>query len=135
MNVRNQNTSRKGSFLLETAAGGALLAIAFLLVLRLVGWVAAERREEDRRQVAVSLAANVLERISAQSPETWESRTEPVETYQPDAVRLLPGGSVAIAFENADPAGLKRVRVSVVWDGAPAPQRMTAWLSTRRRTP
>ncbi|HEU5117086.1 MAG TPA: hypothetical protein VFT74_10510, partial [Isosphaeraceae bacterium] len=76
MKIKQRTHPRKGSFLLETAAGGALLGVAFLLVLRLVGWVAAERREEDRRQVAVSLAANVLERVSAQPPETWESRTE-----------------------------------------------------------
>ncbi len=130
-----RKTRQRGALLLETAAGGALLAIAFLLVLRLVGWVAIDRRDADRRQVAVELASNVLERLSAQPAESWRSRTDPVETIQPECGRLLVGGSVEVSVEDADPPGLKRVCVIVRWPGAAAPQRLTAWISSRGRTP
>jgi hypothetical protein len=126
---------RKGALLLETAAGGALLAIAFVLLLRLVGWVAAERRDADRRQAAVSLASNVLERLATQPPRSWKSRSEPVSSIEPETARLLPGGTVKIAFDGSEQDGLKRVQVSVSWTGSPSPQRLSAWLSTRRRTP
>jgi hypothetical protein len=126
---------RRGALLLETAAGGALLLIAFALVLRLTGWVAADRREADRREAAVSLAAGALERLAALPPESRRDRSEPVSAIDPDAARLLPNGRLDLLLDPPDELGLSRARVAVRWDGAPSPVRLTAWLSTGRATP
>ncbi len=70
---------RRGSLLAEVAMATVILMIAMSLTVKVLGWVALERRAAERRQRAVLEVANVMERITAY----------PFEEVTPDLTRRI----------------------------------------------
>lgn len=120
---------RRGMTLIELTVAVALLATAMTVTVRLVGWIAEERRATERRQRAAVEAANLLERV-VERP--WDDLSREV-SLSPEARRQLPGGEARV--EAVESSGMKRVRVEVRWrdkTGAfVTPVRLTTWVARR----
>lgn len=56
---------RRGAFLLEAIAAGALLAVMLALVLRAMSATAVERRRMEHRAIALQEIAGAMERVAA----------------------------------------------------------------------
>jgi hypothetical protein len=128
--------------LAEVAMATAILMIAMSLTVKVLGWVALERRAAERRQRAVLEVANVMERITAY----------PFEEVTPDLTRRirlstttgqsLPDSDLSVEVTNSDPgAGRSAKRIAIrlrlkgrsgEWE---APVRLTSWIERRRPTP
>ena len=79
-NLAANHQARRGSLLVELALSAAMLMIAMGLTVKVLGWVGAQRRNWDRRQVAVQEAANLMERLTAR----------PFASLTPESTRDLP---------------------------------------------
>ena len=62
---RSTRARRRGSLLVEVAMATVLLMIAMTLTVKVLGFVALERRACERRQRAMLEVANLMERITA----------------------------------------------------------------------
>jgi hypothetical protein len=135
---RTYRTSRRGVLLAETAAATLLLAIAMAMIIRLVGWMALERRNAERRGWAIQQAANAMETLAAMpfdrlSTESARSAT----ALSPSARQVLARGEIEASVTDDPP--MKRIDVSVRWTGKSgnfdAPVRLSAWISRKGDTP
>lgn len=125
---------RRAYLLIETAMAGLLIALAMTMTVRLLAWVASERRSAERRGWAAQEAANAMERLAALPFDRLDpSAAKAAARLSPAASGLLPGGRVAV--EVADDAGLKRIDVEVRWwlsEGIDdAPVRITSWVANK----
>lgn len=125
---------RRGYAMLETIGGLVVLVMALAMTVRLIGWVAAERRAAERRSWALVEAANVMERLAGRPWDDLTARSVAAEPLGPTARDLLPGGRLSVRLTEAD--GLKRITVEVHWHGRSgldeAPVHLTAWVGPRR---
>jgi hypothetical protein len=129
----------RGSLLVEVAMATVLLMIAMTLVVKVLGWVAHERRSAERRQRALLEVANVMERITAY----------PFEQVTPDLARrftlseaargLLPDAELAVDLRDDPPEavrGARRIAIRLRWRGSSglwdAPVRLTSWIEQRK---
>jgi len=117
-----------------------LLMIAMTLTVKVLGWVALERRSAERRQRAVMEVANVMERITAYPFEEVNSTLARRITLSETARASLPDSELALdVSEGARAAGraAKRIAVRLRWRGRSglwdAPVRLTSWLERGRR--
>jgi hypothetical protein len=127
--------------LAELAITIVLLMIAMTLVVKILGWMAHERRSADRREQAVLEVANLMERITAHAfeevtPELARgmSLSEPARQSLPD-----PELSVEVnAAEGARTPAAKRIAIRLRWRGATgeweAPVRLVSWVHARRKS-
>jgi len=130
---------RRGSLLVEVAMATVLLMIAMTLMVKVLGWVAHERRSAERRQRALMEVANVMERITAY----------PFEEVTPDLARritlsetargLLPDSELALDVSDGTPeAGrtTRRIAIRLRWRGSSgewdAPVRLCTWIEQRK---
>jgi len=126
---------RRGSLMVEAAASVMMLAIAMTLTLKVVGWVALEHRATDRRQLAMTEAANLMERLT----------TTPYDELTPDRVKTialssetkasLPDPALHLEVNGDDASGgkgSKKISLRIQWrnraDGWDAPLRLTSWV-------
>lgn len=131
---------RRGALLVESVAAVIVLIAALGVTVRLLGFVASERRSAERRQFAAQAAANAMEQIAALD---WDDLTPDrlAQVRLDDTpAALLPGGRLAATVHEpgeSDPPGVRRVRVEVRWRGSSgqdvAPVRLSAYLSRRGR--
>jgi hypothetical protein len=126
----------RGLTTFEIVMATVVLGVAMMLTVRCLGWVVRERRSIDRRAIAVQEAANLMERLTAQSWKDLTPETFGDQTLSEEAIRSLPGAELKVAV--ADRPGellLKRIRVQLRWRGRSggyeAPVRLTAWVSRR----
>jgi hypothetical protein len=133
---------RAGSMLAELAMTIVLLIIAMTLVVKVLGWVAHERRAADRRERAVMEVANLMERITAQPldevTQEWARRLPLSEA----ARQSLPGSELAVEIDGSAglgprPVPAKRIAIRLRWRGSSgewdAPVRLTSWIHARRK--
>ncbi len=139
---------RRGILLMETVVAGLLLMAAMVLTVQMLGWVASERRDAERRQWASQQAANVMERLTAWPwSELTEENVKSID-LDPDTSRFLPDARLVIAITpsmlDADktassPITLKRITVEIRWPGRQGreeiPSRLTAWVTKTGRRP
>lgn len=109
-------TRPRGFTVMEVMVAMAILATAMVLVARLGCWSLRERARSAARQLALELAANVLESARAQA---WEDLTAEWAASQriPDAWSdRLTEGRLAVGVEpEASRPRTKRVIVEVHW--------------------
>jgi hypothetical protein len=130
--TRGRSHRRRGFGLIEMAITGLLVAVALTATLKVVGWVALERRSNARRERAVREASNLMERISARP---WDGLlTESLAALRlPDAaLRSLPEGAVTAQVDPVPGApSRKRITLEIRWIGRAgqpdAPVRLVAW--------
>jgi hypothetical protein len=122
--------------LVEVALTVFLLAAAMTTTVKVLGWVAVERREAERRQYAVQEVSNLMERLTALP---WGRVT-------PDAARALtlseevrgklPGPELDIDVDESNAGrGEKRLAIRLRWQNRAGawetPVRLTAWIARR----
>ena len=81
-----------------------MLMIAMTLTVKVLGWVALERRAAERRQRAVMEVANVMERITAYPFEEVTPDLARRITLSETARRSLPDSELAVDVERGAPA-------------------------------
>ena len=124
--------SHPGTTLLETVIAVALLAAALSLSTQVLAWTAMERRESQRRQVALQEAANCLERLRGWPSDRLSTEQAQAIALSPQAHDVLPQGRVAVDIRT-DPAdeNSRQIQIEVHWSnrtGQPlAPVRLTTW--------
>jgi hypothetical protein len=123
---------RRGIVMLEVIVGCGLLAVLLAICAQLLSVTALERRNSERRAIALEEAANIIERISAVPfADMTRERLAKVE-LSPEVQRILPGGAAELVVEEeAGEVPSKRVSVKITWKGAAgrteAPVRLTYW--------
>jgi len=130
---------RRGSLLAEVTMATVMLVIAMSLTVKVLGWVALERRAAERRQRAVLEVANVMERITAYPFEEVTPDLTHRITLSTTAGQSLPESDLVVEVTNSDPAAgrsAKRVSIRLRWKGRSgeweAPVRLTSWIERRR---
>lgn len=126
---------RRGSFLAELALSAAMLMIAMGLTVKVLGWVGAQRRIWDRRQVAVQEAANLMERLTARPFEEVSRDAARDLALSARARQALPGVEFKADVQENDKtggSGSKRVMVELRWKGRSGgwdvPVHLTSWI-------
>jgi len=119
-----------------------LLAIGMTLTVKVIGWVALERRACDRRLWAAQEACNVMERVTSLPFDEVRSGPKDDVSLSPQARAMLPGAELKVEVVADDPPegpGSKRVAVRLRWHdrsgGWDAPVRLTSWIHRRRPGP
>lgn len=107
---------RYGYMLIEIGAAMVLLAMAMVVVMQLGYWSLRQRAQAVAEQVAIELAANVLEAARAQP---WESLTSDWAASQqipPSLQPSLPGGMLTVQIEPEESlTETKRVTAEIRW--------------------
>ena len=99
---------RRGSLLAEVAMATVILMIAMSLTVKVLGWVALERRAAERRQRAVLEVANVMERITAYPFEEVTPDLTRRITLSTTAGQSLPESDLTVDVTGSDPAAADR---------------------------
>jgi len=129
---------RRGSLLAEVTMATVLLMIAMTLTIKVLGVVALERRNSERKQRAVMEVANLMERITAFPFEQVTPGLAGRMTVS-DAVRQsLPDSELAVDVVGSEPGAgrrAKRIAIKLRWRGRSgeweAPVRLTSWIERR----
>ena len=116
-----------------------MLMIAMTLTVKVLGWVALERRAAEHRQRAVLEVANVMERITAYPFEEVTPDLARRITLSATARQSLPDSELAVESTDSEPGGgpigqadrdpAPLAGRSGEWD---APVRLTSWIERRR---
>ena len=132
---RGRLVRRRGSLLAEVAMSAVMLMIAMALTMKVVGWVAAERRAWDRRQWAAQEAANLMERVTGRPYESVTASAAEAIGLSPQAKQMLPEAELEVEVREDDPAGgkdSKRIAIRLRWHNRAgewdAPVRLTSWI-------
>ncbi|WP_250846990.1 hypothetical protein [Aquisphaera insulae] len=133
---------RPAFILAELAMSAAMFMIAMFLIVKVMGWVAAERRGAERREWAVQEASNLLETFTARPFESVTSEAASRVALSTHARGVLPGAELkaeVVADGAAGGPGSKRVSLVLRWrdrsGGWAAPVRLTTWLFAGRPRP
>jgi len=116
-----------------------LLMIAMTLTVKVLGWVALERRAAERRQRAVIEVANVMERITAYPFEEVTPALARRITLSETARQRLPDAELALDVSDGAPVAgraARRIAIRLRWRGSAgewdAPVRLTSWIERGR---
>jgi hypothetical protein len=127
--------AQRGSFLAEAALSAAMLMMAMTLTVRVVGWVGAEHRSWDRRQLAALEASNLMEQLTSRPFDAVTTRVEQELSLSPQARQSLPGAELKVDVVERDQAGgpsSKRVSIRLRWLARSgqfdAPVRLVSWI-------
>jgi hypothetical protein len=123
---------RSGFGLVEMAITGVLVAAAMVATIQVVGWVALDRRANERRERALIEASNLMERITVRAYETI--RTEDLTSLHlnDSAASFLHGSKLDLKVDSFEDApARKKITLELRWldrSGRPeAPVRLVAW--------
>ena len=118
-----------------------LLMIAMTLTVKVLGWIAHERRAADRRERAVVEVANLMERITAHRfEEVTPELARRADAFRARHGQSLPDPELAVldgAGEGTGALAAKRIAIRLRWRGRSgeweAPVRLTSWMHPRRK--
>ena len=140
MTARSTRSRRRGSLLVEVAMAAVLLMIAMTLTVKVLGFVALERRASERRQRALVEVANLMERITAHPFDEVTPELAGRLTLSPPARQSLPDSELAVDVAGSEPGpgrSAKRIAIRLRWRGPDgewvAPVRLTSWIERRRQ--
>jgi len=125
---------RQGYALLDVTVALFVAVTAMTVTVKVLGWMAAERRAGDRRQWASQEAANVLERAVAGPYDALTAERVRALASAAKAETVLPGAAwdVEVADDPAAPRPARRVSLRLRWrdrsGGWGAPVRLSAWV-------
>jgi Tfp pilus assembly protein PilE len=123
--------------LIEVSAAIVLLGALATVVMQALEWTLVERREAERREVAMLEAANAMERLSVAKWESLSPRESTEEPLSAIAKQSLPSGRLTTEVKAAgdDPAA-RRLIVEVHWLNRAGeedmPVRLTTWVYEKR---
>jgi prepilin-type N-terminal cleavage/methylation domain-containing protein len=124
---------RRGLSLIEVSAAIVLLGALATIVMQSLEWTLVERREAERREIALVEAGNAMERLAAANWESLAPRASAEEPLSAIAKEMLPGGRLTTEVKAAgdDPAA-RRIVVEVRWlnraGETDQPVRLTTWV-------
>ncbi len=125
---------RRGYTLIELAISVVVVMAAMGVTVKVLGWVATERRAADRRDWAVQTVSNVMERVSSGPFDRVTPEAVKAVAAATSADRALPGAvwGVTVEDEPGGPAPARRVALQLRWKersgGLSLPVRLTAWV-------
>lgn len=137
---RRRSRSRRGSLLVEVTMSSVLLVIVMVLTVKVLGWVALERRGVERREQAVLEVANLMERVTARPYDavTPGLARELAETAR--AAESLPDADLKIDIAESQPGAgrsAKRIAIQLRWRDQSGewtgPVHLTSWIESRRK--
>ncbi|MDB5351529.1 MAG: hypothetical protein JWN86_2776 [Planctomycetota bacterium] len=133
--IRSLRKKRRAYLLAETAVAGLLLGAAMVMTVKMLGWMAVERRSSERRGWAVQEAANAMEHLTALPFDALSSATARNAVRLSDSAgKVLPDASLAI--EVSDDLAMKKVDIAIRWKGpsgrSESPVRLTAWVARKK---
>jgi type II secretory pathway pseudopilin PulG len=123
---------RAGFTLIEVAGATVLLATAMVIAVQVLSLSTAQARDAERRQLAVQVAANIMERLTSAPWETLDADLAAAQTLPDESVSRLPSGElkVTIAADTGQPRA-KRITVNIQYKNRAGefltPVRLTAW--------
>jgi prepilin-type N-terminal cleavage/methylation domain-containing protein len=128
---------RHGLSLMEVSAAIVLLGALATVVIQALEWTLVERREAQRREIAMVEAANAMERLAAAKWESLAPHASAEESLSAIATEMLPSGRLTteVTAAGESPAA-RRIVVEVHWlnrageEGKPV--RLTTWIYERK---
>jgi hypothetical protein len=136
---RDVARNRRGSLLVEVAMAGVMLMIAMGLTVKMLSFVAIQRRAAERRQQALLEAGNLMERITGYPYEEVSASLARKLTLSPQARQALPESDLVIdVAESQGDAGrfAKRIAIRLRWRNRAGewdrPVRLTSWIQRGR---
>ncbi len=138
---RRRSHNRRGSLLAEVTMSSVLLIVVMVLTVKVLGWVALERRGVEKREQAVLQVANLMERLTARPYDavTPVLVREFAETAKP--ADALPDAELKIDVAESQPGAgrsAKRIAIELRWRDSSGewsgPVRLTSWLERRRNS-
>jgi hypothetical protein len=118
-----------------------LLVIMMVLTLKVLGWVALQRRGVERREQAVLEVANLMERVTARPYDAVTPGLARELTETARAAESLPDADLRIDIAESQPGAgrsAKRIAIQLLWRDQSgewaAPVRLTSWIERRRNT-
>ena len=130
---------RRAFTMVEVTLSVLLLTVAMTATVQILGLVAIQRREVERRQWAIQEVANLMEHLSADSWERINADSARSFVLSDEIRRKLPEPELSIEVDKTEPdRGEKRLAIRLRWRNRggewAAPVRLTAWVSRPRST-
>jgi len=122
---------RRGFAITEVIVSVGLVAVLLAVTVQTLSLMAVQRRNLDRRAIALQEAANLVERVSLLGYDKLSEETLSRIELAPEVQKVLPGveSSIQLAAEPGEVPG-KRVRVEITWNGKAGrepPVQLTHW--------
>jgi hypothetical protein len=126
--------------LAELAMAIVLFMVAMTLVVKVLGWVAHQRRAGDRRELALMEVANLMEEITARKFEQVTPELGQRLLLSESARQRLPDAQLDLKIGRAEEQGsrelpAKRIAIQLRWRGSgglwEAPVRLASWMYGR----
>jgi hypothetical protein len=119
-----------------------ILVVVMSVAVKILGWVALERRGAERRERATVEVANLMERLTAYPYEQLTSEMARKSALSAEAAASLPDAELKVDIAAGEPAkgrSAKRIAIQLRWRSQQgewvAPVRVTSWIERRRPSP
>jgi len=130
---------RRGYLLVELIVSTAMLIVGMSLAVKVLGYVALQRRAAEHRQRAIQEAANVMERLTAYPFDEVTPERARALSISPTALESLTGAELVVEVSASQPGtggAAKRIAVRLRWHDRSgeweAPVRLTTWIERGR---
>jgi hypothetical protein len=139
--ARPTRSIRRGSMLFEMAIAAAMLSVAMVMTVKVLGYAGQQRRSAEQRQRAMLEVANLMERITGDPFDQVTAERARRLSISPAAASSLTSAelTVDVADEPRGPApgrSARRVAIRLRWKGRSgeweAPVRLTTWIERGR---
>jgi len=117
-----------------------MLVIIMGMTVKILGWVALERRAAERREQAILEAGNLMEHLAARPFDEVTPRLASQCALPTSALAFLPGAELKVDVAESQPqAGrsVKRIAIQLRWRDLGgelvSPVRLTSWIERRRK--
>ncbi|WP_145223647.1 type II secretion system protein [Gimesia algae] len=136
--VASPGCRRRGFTLVEMMVAGVLLMTVSMIVVPAIYWVHRERRETERRQIAIVEVENLMERVVSLPFDEVQQSTVDKFALSETAIRQLPDASLQITVRDAaDVKQMKKIRIQLGWKNQQEikamPVRLTSWVSPKEQ--
>ena len=117
---------------------GVLLMTVSMIMVPAIYWVHRERRQTERRQIAIVEVENLMERAVALPFDEVQQSTVDKFTLSESAIRQLPDAILQFKVSNADDVQqMKKIGIQLDWkndQGIRAmPVRLTSWVCLKEQ--
>jgi type II secretory pathway pseudopilin PulG len=125
-------SGHSGFTVLEVMAAAVMLAAAMVITVQVLALSRAQARDSQRRQLAIQVAGNLLERLTATNWDRLDSAVADAKERSKESVSRLPGGELDVTIESdSAPPRSRRITVTIRYRSRggefTSPVRLTAW--------
>ncbi|WP_278465327.1 prepilin-type N-terminal cleavage/methylation domain-containing protein [Gimesia maris] len=129
---------RRGFTLVEMMVAGVLLMTVSMIVVPAIYWVHRERRQTERRQIAIVEVENLMERVVALPFDQVQQSIVDKFALSESAVRQLPDARLQIKISEAtDVKQMKKIQIQLGWKNQQGiramPVRLTSWVCLKEQ--